>query len=55
MEAFARRLAGALAARHDEGLYRHRLTLDSAQGPLVRVDGVQSDRVLSGIEILIEE
>ena len=41
MEAFTQRLAGALAARHDEGLYRHRLTLDSAQGPLVRVDGVQ--------------
>ncbi len=41
MEAFARRLAGALAARHDEGLYRHRLTLGSAQGPLVRVDGVE--------------
>jgi 8-amino-7-oxononanoate synthase len=41
VEAFTQRLAGALAARHDEGLYRHRLTLDSAQGPLVRVDGVQ--------------
>ena len=33
------RLAASLEARRAENLYRRRLTLDSAQGPRVRVDG----------------
>ena len=33
---FADRLASAVAQRHDAGLFRHRRTIDSAQGPIVR-------------------
>jgi len=36
---FRERLGAALQQRNQEGLYRRRLTLDSAQGPSVRVDG----------------
>lgn len=39
MAVFTRRLAGALAERRASGLYRERLTLDSAQGPRVRLAG----------------
>lgn len=39
MGAFPDRLAATLAQRRAEGLYRRRLSLESAQGPLVRVDG----------------
>jgi 8-amino-7-oxononanoate synthase len=36
---FADRLAAVLDQRRQDGLYRQRLTLDSAQGPLVRIEG----------------
>lgn len=39
MSEFARRLAAGLAERRASGLYRQRLTLESAQGPRVRVAG----------------
>lgn len=39
MAGFQQRLESALAERQDSGLYRQRLTLESAQGALVRVDG----------------
>tara|TARA_R110002072_G_scaffold542_5_gene4369 strand:+ start:1328 stop:2494 length:1167 start_codon:yes stop_codon:yes gene_type:complete len=39
MAGFTERLGAALAQRQRDGLYRHRLTLDSAQGPLVQIDG----------------
>lgn len=39
MEEFSGRLGSALEQRRKEGLYRQRLTTDSAQGPLVRVGG----------------
>ncbi|MAT93913.1 MAG: 8-amino-7-oxononanoate synthase [Halioglobus sp.] len=39
MNPFAQRLGEALAQRRRDNLYRERLTLDSAQGPQVRVDG----------------
>ena len=39
MASFPRRLAAVLSRRRSEGLYRQRLTLDSAQGPVVRLDG----------------
>lgn len=39
MQAFSQRLSESLAQRSEQGLYRHRLTLESAQGPLVRIDG----------------
>ncbi|MCB1703501.1 MAG: 8-amino-7-oxononanoate synthase [Halioglobus sp.] len=41
MAGFSERLGAVLAQRRRDGLYRHRLTLDSAQGPLVQVDGRQ--------------
>lgn len=41
MEPFSARLSGALAQRERDGLYRHRRTLESAQGPLVQVEGRQ--------------
>jgi 8-amino-7-oxononanoate synthase len=37
--AFRQRLGAAIGQRKRDGLYRQRLILDSAQGPLVRVDG----------------
>lgn len=39
MAEFEQRLSAALVQRREQGLYRQRLTLDSAQGPSVRVDG----------------
>lgn len=39
MEPFTGRLRTALAQRRNDGLYRERLTLDSAQGPLVNIGG----------------
>jgi 8-amino-7-oxononanoate synthase len=39
MEAFPRRLQADLERRSREGLYRHRVTLESPQGPLVRLAG----------------
>lgn len=39
MAGFTERLGAVLAQRQRDGLYRQRLTLDSAQGPLVRIDG----------------
>lgn len=39
MGGFPERLASVLEQRHREGLYRQRLTLESAQGPLVQVAG----------------
>lgn len=39
MTSFSQRLGAAVQRRRDEGLYRTRLTLQSAQGPVVRVDG----------------
>lgn len=39
MNPFAQRLGEALAQRRRDNLYRERLTLDSAQGPQVRVGG----------------
>ncbi len=41
MGAFPERLGAALAQRRQEGLYRQRLTLESAQGPLIRLAGRQ--------------
>lgn len=41
MAGFAARLASALEQRRRDGLYRQRLTLDSAQGPTVRIAGRQ--------------
>lgn len=41
MEAFPQRLRALLDERHATGLYRQSLTLESAQGPLVRFDGRQ--------------
>ena len=39
MAVFRQRLGAAIGQRKRDGLYRQRLILDSAQGPLVRVDG----------------
>jgi 8-amino-7-oxononanoate synthase len=39
MHGFAQRLSDALAQRSKDGLYRHRLVLESAQGPRVRIAG----------------
>jgi 8-amino-7-oxononanoate synthase len=39
MNPFAQRLGDALESRRRDDLYRRRLTLDSPQGPVVRVDG----------------
>ncbi len=39
MMGFTHRLEQGLAQRREEGLYRQRLTLESAQGPLVRLEG----------------
>ena len=39
MGALADRLADSLALRKQKDLYRQRLTLQSAQGPVVRIDG----------------
>ncbi|PLW70789.1 8-amino-7-oxononanoate synthase [Pseudohalioglobus lutimaris] len=39
MVGFEQRLGAVLAERRQQGLYRQRLTLESAQGPVVRVDG----------------
>ena len=39
MGAFSERLSEALARREQAGLYRHRLTLDSAQGPVIQLAG----------------
>jgi 8-amino-7-oxononanoate synthase len=39
MAAFTERLGAVLQQRRQQGLYRQRLTLHSAQGPLVRIDG----------------
>jgi 8-amino-7-oxononanoate synthase len=36
---FEKRLSAALVQRREQDLYRQRLTLDSAQGPSVRIDG----------------
>ena len=39
MGGFSERLSEALARREQAGLYRHRLTLDSAQGPVIQLAG----------------
>ena len=39
MHPFSRRLSDALAQRSGDGLYRHRLTLESSQGPAVGLGG----------------
>jgi len=39
MGAFAQRLSAGLARRQQDGLYRQRLTLESAQGPVVSLAG----------------
>ena len=39
MTGFLQRLEQGLTQRREEGLYRQRLTLESAQGPLVRLEG----------------
>jgi len=39
MTSFSQRLGAALSRRGQEGLYRQRLTLESAQGPTVRLQG----------------
>ena len=39
MGAFPERLGTALAERSRKGLYRHRLTIESPQGPLIRMGG----------------
>ena len=39
MAVFTERLDAALAQRKQQDLYRQRLTLQSAQGPLVRMQG----------------
>ncbi len=41
MEPFSRRLQESLDRRHRDGLYRQRLTLESSQGPVVRLAGRQ--------------
>lgn len=41
MGGFPERLAAVLDQRRKEGLYRHRLTLESSQGPIVCVNGRQ--------------
>ena len=41
MASFTERMGAALEQRRREGLYRQRLTLHSAQGPVVRIDGRQ--------------
>ncbi|MDG2271745.1 MAG: aminotransferase class I/II-fold pyridoxal phosphate-dependent enzyme, partial [Halioglobus sp.] len=41
MGGFPERLAAVLDQRREEGLYRHRLTLESSQGPVVCVSGRQ--------------
>ena len=41
MVGFPERLAAVLEQRREEGLYRHRLTLESSQGPIVSVNGRQ--------------
>jgi 8-amino-7-oxononanoate synthase len=41
MGAFPERLSEALDRRNREGLYRHRLTLESSQGPIIRMAGSQ--------------
>ncbi|MCB1676624.1 MAG: 8-amino-7-oxononanoate synthase [Halioglobus sp.] len=41
MAVFAERLAASLAGRRRDGLYRRRLTLESPQGPVVRLAGRQ--------------
>ena len=42
MEVFSERLRTALEQRRTAGLYRQRLTLESAQGPLVQVGGANT-------------
>ncbi|CAA0100205.1 8-amino-7-oxononanoate synthase [Halioglobus japonicus] len=39
MTGFAERFGAVLKQRREQGLYRQRLTLQSAQGPVVRIDG----------------
>jgi len=39
MAIFSQRLEGALAERRQQDLYRQRLTLESAQGPVIRLQG----------------
>jgi 8-amino-7-oxononanoate synthase len=39
VDAFSRRLSDTLDRRSREGLYRRRLTVESPQGPVVRLDG----------------
>ena len=39
MTGFAERFSAVLEQRRNEGLYRQRVTLQSAQGPVVRIDG----------------
>lgn len=39
MVGFEQRLRASLTQRQEQGLYRQRLTLDSAQGPVVRLQG----------------
>jgi 8-amino-7-oxononanoate synthase len=39
MTGFAERFSAMLEQRRNEGLYRQRVTLQSAQGPVVRIDG----------------
>ena len=39
MDPFAERLGAAIAARKRDGLYRQRITLEGAQGPVIRLDG----------------
>ena len=41
MGVFTERLGSALEQRRGKGLYRHRLALESAQGPVVQMDGRQ--------------
>jgi len=41
MGAFTERLSETLASRGQKGLYRHRLTLESAQGPVIQIAGRQ--------------
>ncbi len=41
MPGFNDRLQGVLSQRQQDGLYRHRLTLESAQGPVIRSGGRQ--------------
>ena len=39
MAIFSQRLGGVLDQRKQQDLYRQRLTLESAQGPLIRLQG----------------